>query len=104
MLLISPATDRFVRLDAQAGRMSEPVTKTRLRNATQSGGAWLSVPSGVARCLRLKGVTAGRKVQIPIEIAATPSPTSRGFLLQRLADAGTVSVAASVLTGVRNPS
>jgi hypothetical protein len=104
LLLTSPATDLIVRLEAQADRMSEPVAKTRLRNATQRGGACLSAPSGAAGCLRLKGAAAGRKVQIPIEIAATPSPSSRGFLLQRLADAGPVRVAESVPTGVRNPT
>jgi hypothetical protein len=101
MLLTSPATDRFVRLAVQTARMSEPVAKTRLRNASHESDARLLMTSGAARCLKSEDIAAGRRGQIPIEIAATPSPTSRGFLLQRLADAGPVSVAASVLTGVR---
>jgi hypothetical protein len=96
--------DLIVRLEAQADRMSEPVAKTLLRNATQRAGACLSVQSGVAGYLRSKEIAAGRRVQIPIEIAATPSPTSRGFLLQRLADAGPASVATSAMASIRNPS
>jgi hypothetical protein len=47
--------------------------------------------------------TSRRKPNL-IEIAATPSPTSRGFLFQRLADASPLGVAASAMAGIRNPS
>ena len=103
MLLISPATDRFVPLAVQTARTSRAAARTPSRNASHESDARLLMNSSAARCLKSEDIAAGRGGQIPIKIAATHSPTSRGFLLQRLADAGPVSVAASVLTGVRNP-
>jgi hypothetical protein len=78
---------------------------SKKRSDKAIGGA--AGPSGISaavRCAGSRGPTDTGNSPIPIEIAAAPSPTSRGFLHQRLADAGPVRVAACVMAGIRNPS
>jgi hypothetical protein len=84
--------------------LNASTSKKRSDKAIGSGAAGPSGISAAVRCAGSRGPTDTGDSPIPIEIAAAPSPTSRGFLHQRLADAGPVRVAACVMAGIRNPS